>query len=131
VVSEHRIRLRGGWECESVDPPSGAPYRLTLPTRWAADGPRRLRLTRQFNQPPVQTGSRVVVRLQQVPGIRSLEVNGQAAVPVSPGCTEYEVLLDASGGPRRLVLDVDTTNSSDPTSPPIEWGDVALVIRSE
>ena len=87
-----------------------------------------MRLTRRFNPPPLEAGSRVVVRLQQVPGIRSLEVNGQPAVPVSPGCTEYEIVLEGSGGHRWLVLEVETPDPSDSPSPPPEWGDVSLVI---
>ena len=52
-------------------------------------------------------------------------------MPVSPGSTEYEVLLDASGGHRRLVLEVETPDSSDSPCSPTDWGEVSLVIRSE
>jgi hypothetical protein len=131
VVSEHRIRLRGGWECDSIDPPAPGPCRLTLPTRWTAEGRRRLRLTRRFHQPPLETGSRVVLRLEHVPGIHSLELNGQPAVPVSPGWSEYEVLLDASASRHRLVLEVETPDPADSSMPATEWGYVSLVIRSE
>ncbi len=131
METEHRIRLRGGWECDSIDPPSTGSYRLTLPTRWLADGRRRLRLTRRFHQPRLEAGTRLVLRLEQVQGIHALELNGQPAIPVSPVRSEYEILLDASAGRHRLVLEIEPPDSSDSSGLAMDWGNISLVIRTK
>jgi hypothetical protein len=131
VETEHRIRLRGGWECDSIDPPALGSCRLALPTRWPAQARRRLRLTRRFNQPRLEARSRLILRLEQVPGIQSLELNGQLAIAVSPGRSEYEILLDESAGRHRLVLEIETPDPSDASSLATDWGNVSLVIRPE
>jgi hypothetical protein len=128
---EHRIRLRGGWEWESLDLPAANPGRLTLPAQWPADDRRKLRLTRRFHHPPLEPGSRVILRLEHVLGIESLELDGKPSVPVAPGRSGYEIPLDAREGRHRLVLVVDTARSSDAATAALGWGHVSLVIVSE
>jgi hypothetical protein len=131
VGIEHKIRLRGGWECDTLDSPTASSFRLTLPTRWTTADRRRLRLTRRFHSPPLEAGSRAVLRLEHIPGILALELNGQPAVPVSPACSEYEIPLDASASRHRLMLVIETPEPSDGSGAALGWGHVSLVIRSE
>ena len=53
-VTEHRIRLRGGWECRPAGSPKRMPERLTC--RSAGDRAIRGRmvLTRRFGRPPLE-----------------------------------------------------------------------------
>ena len=71
-MAEHRIRLRGGWECRAADSPESAAERLILPVRWSPRRPRRLRLTRRFGRPPLDDqGNILVLQAGPGPGIRS------------------------------------------------------------
>jgi hypothetical protein len=129
-VTEHRIRLRGGWECISLDSPTSEAHRLTLPTRWKSDRPRRLRLIRWFNPPSVAAGTQVVLQLSQVPGIRLLQLNGQPTPIRSSAGSEFEIALDGSGDRHQLILEIETPASDDSVIDASEWGVIALVIRT-
>ena len=130
-MSEHRIRLRGGWEARAIDPMLGAVDRLTLPIRWDLDRPRRMRLTRRFQRPPLEVPSHLVLLLEHVPGIISLELNGESPVRVSPEQTRYEVPLGRLPQRNQLVLEIETPRSNDwAGSDAPEWGSIALVIRA-
>jgi hypothetical protein len=129
-VTEHRIRLRGGWECIPLDSSAPESYRLTLPTRWKSDGPRRLRLIRRFNQPPLEAGARVVLQMERVPGIRRLQINGQSTPHGSPDRSEYEIALDASAARHQIIMEIETPTPDEPRTGDSEWGVIALVIRS-
>ena len=127
-MPEHRIRLRGGWDCQyrEGDDPDGPEVvrRVDLPVAWPGDFPRRLRLTRQFGRPPVDPASEwVELELRDVPGLISARLNGLAvAGSVADGAWSIrlgEALLPRNG----LVLDVDRGDEPGP------WGEVALVIR--
>ena len=139
-MSEHRIRLRGGWEARAIDAMPWAVNRLTLPIRWGVDPPRRLRLTRRFQRPPLpvltlrgsQTAGQpeLVLVLEDVPGIVSLELNGESPVCVSPEQTRYEIPLGRLPQRNQLVLEVETPRRDDrPGGESLEWGCIALVIR--
>jgi hypothetical protein len=131
AVAEHRIRLRGGWEWFPADSPGAAASRLTLPISWESDRPRRLRLTRRFNRPPLDAESRMVLLLEQVPGITSLALNGHAVARVSPGESHYEIPLGSLPERNELVLEVEIPRSAAPAGCPTpEWGAIALVIRT-
>jgi hypothetical protein len=132
-MTEHRIRLRGGWEChyrevDDEDAP-GQVHRVELPAASAADLPARFRLTRQFGRPPVDLRKEVVtLEMRNVPGLRSARINGRA---IEPGMTEgaawsidlSEPLLPRNG----LVLEVELEGPLRSTGSP--WGEIALVIR--
>src|SRR5262245_65401287 len=83
-VSPHRIRLRGAWECQSLEEPETGTQRLTLPTSWPSDRPRRWRLTRGFHRPPLDPGSHLRLVLEQGPGIQYLLLIEQCQVTCSP-----------------------------------------------
>ena len=139
-MSEHRIRLRGGWEARAIDAMPWAVNRLTLPIRWDVDLPRRLRLTRRFQRPPLEDpslpGSRQAgqpdlrLLLEQVPGLIALELNGESPVCVWPEQTRYEIPLSRLPQRNQLVLEVETPRRDDrPGGEAPEWGCIALVIR--
>jgi hypothetical protein len=140
-MSEHRIRLRGGWEARALDAMPWAANRLTLPIRWDLDRPRRLRLARRFQRPPLEgpshRGSRragqpdLRLLLEHVPGLIALELNGESPVCVSPEQTRYEVPLGRLPQRSQLVLEVETPRRDDRAGGEApEWGSIALVIRS-
>ena len=128
-MTEHRIRLRGGWECIPIDSTASAAYRLALPTRWKPEGPSRLRLIRRFNQPRTEAGTEVVLRMEQVPGIRLLQLNGQPTPLGSPDRSEFEIALDSSAARHQLILEIEPPTPDDSVTGAPEWGVVALVIR--
>ena len=130
-MTEHCIRLRGGWECCPVDSSVSDTYRLTLPTRWGSDRPRRLRLTRRFNRPPLDADCWIGLRLEQVAGIQALLLNGQPLACASPDESRYEIPLSSLPDRNLLVLEIEppqSTDSGGAVSP--EWGAIALVIRT-
>jgi hypothetical protein len=140
-MTEHRIRLRGGWEVRALDERPGEVKRLTLPIRWDFERPRRLRLTRRFQRPPLQAlsplGSRpaghpeLVLVLEDVPGIVSLELNGESTVYVSPEQTCYQVPLGRLPQRNQLELEIETPCANDRTGGDVrEWGSIALVVRA-
>jgi hypothetical protein len=130
-MSEHQIRLRGGWECRAIGAPESAAQRLSLPTRWPGDCPRRLCLVRRFGRPPsAAQGQSLSLKLDQVPGIHCLLLNGQPLAHSSPGRSSYEIPLDHVFARNVLVLDIETPlRVHDPASLAPEWGFVALLIR--
>ena len=132
TVSEYRIRLRGGWECRATATDASRDKRLILPVRWSAERPKRLRLTRRFGRPafdPVH--EKLVLELDQVGGIDSVVLNGQAMAEVSPERTHYEIALDGALARNTLVLEVETAQAgTDEAGTAPEWGFIALVIRS-
>ncbi len=94
-MDEHRIRLRGGWECQSTSSEEEPPERITLPVRWDPGNPRRLRLTRRFGRPPVDLERQgLFLELAQARGIRSLLLNGKA----QSGISTCEIVLPYSTG---------------------------------
>jgi hypothetical protein len=128
-VTEHHIRLRGGWECVPCGGPAIARNRLTLPTRWLAREPCRLRLIRRFHRPPAGAVSRIFLRLENVPGIHSLMINGQTLAGISPDLARYDIPLDELTDRNVLEIEIETPApgaSSDGHEP--AWGEVALVI---
>ena len=127
-MSEHRIRLRGGWECCTCAVPEAPPKRLNLPIRWRAEHPKRVRLTRRFGSPPFDPfHQRLVLELEQVAGIDSLSLNGQPIAEISPERTRYEIPLDGAPERNTLVMELETSAAGRGAAP--EWGLIALVIR--
>jgi hypothetical protein len=121
LVTEYRI---------SLDAAAPEAYRLTLPTRWKSEGPRRLRLIRRFNQPFLEAGARAVLQMEKVPGICLLQLNGQSTHPGSPDRAEYEIALDGSAARHQLILEIEPPTPEDPVTGTPEWGVIALVIRT-
>ena len=132
-MPEHRIRLRGGWECHyRVDDDEAAPEvvrRVDLPAASAADFPARFRLTRQFGRPPVDPRNEdVTLELRNVAGLKSVRLNGRLIAPGLEGGAGWSIDLAEPLLPRNgLVLEVELGDSG--RSSPSSWGEVALVIR--
>ncbi len=131
--AEHRIRLRGGWEChyrEGAD--DSAPEilrRVDLPLASPADLPAIFRLARQFGRPPVNYRNESVrLEIRNVAGLRSIRLNGRPVAPADGLSGDRTVELPDELLPRNgLVLEFERpTVESDEPSP---WGDIALVIR--
>ena len=107
-MPEHRIRLRGGWDCQyrERDDPDGPEVvrRVDLPVVWTEDFPRRLRLTRQFGRPPVDPASeRVELELRDVPGLTTVRLNGQAVSGVVAEGSR-SIRLDEALLPRNMAI---------------------------
>ncbi len=129
-MTDHRIRLRRGWEL--LDPgQTPAPGSLTLPLTEFPDWPATPhRLGRWFNTPPLDpTRETLWLQLAAVRGLRSIRLNDHE-VAMSP--FSEEPLLVPLGehlqNRNQLVLDVDLDSATRPP-PGFFWGDIALLIR--
>jgi hypothetical protein len=89
-----------------------------------------LRIIRRFNQPPLESGDELVLRMEQVPGIRRLDLDGQLMTPGPPHQSEYEIALNRSVDRHQLILEIETPTPDHATTEVPEWGVIALVIRS-
>jgi hypothetical protein len=130
-VAEHRIRLRGAWDCQNSASSTEPPERITLPIRWDPRNPRRLRLSRRFGCPPADFRcERLLLELDQARGIHSLCLNGTALAAVSPAKSYYLIALPEIEERNILVLEIETgaacegTTESDP-----DWGRIAILVR--
>jgi hypothetical protein len=131
-MPEHRIRLRGGWECQyredHVEEGPEVVSRVDLPLDPTRVLPRRFRLTRQFGRPPLDVRSEAVrLELRNVVGLKSARING------SPIAFEWADDRDASIKlvdpmlPRNgLALEFDMAGAKHVENLP--WGEIALVI---
>lgn len=131
-MSEHWIRLRGGWEWSDPAHPDVPARRVTLPVARSADFAGSIRLSRWFHAPPVDPASEeVVVHLDDVPGLRGVWLNDR---PIAGAPTAAQPLIlplhDLLATRNRLVLEAEHPASDSDTSPPAPWGAIALIIRS-
>lgn len=123
-MPEHAIRLRKAWTAMTGD---GA-TRIDLP----ADGstlPIPSTLRRRFRRPPIDPEAEaVVLRLEAVPGLGAVRLNGQELAQ-GQGREAFEVELGpALAADNELTLEV--VSESILRSKETAWGAVALVIRS-
>jgi hypothetical protein len=130
-VTEHRIRLRGAWDCQNCSCPSEPAERITLPIRWDPGNPRRLRLSRRFGRPPPDSSRECFLELEEALGIHSLCLNGTTLAVVSPAKSYYLIPLPEIEQRNILVLEIDTGQACQgaPESDP-DWGYVAILVRS-
>jgi hypothetical protein len=130
-VNEHRIRLRGGWVCQSASSATPPLERITLPVRWDPDHPRRLRLSRQFGRPPFDTEhERLLLELGEARGIHSLLFNGRALAAISPAKSYYLLPLAEIAERNTLVLEVETGEACGAAAEAgPDWGQIAILIR--
>ena len=130
-MDEHRIRLRGGWVCQSALAEQGPPERITLPIRWDPANPRRLRLSRRFGRPPFDPERQsVLLELDEARGIHSLLLNGKALATISPAKSYYLLPLAEIAERNTLIIGVETGQSCAAlaeVSP--DWGQIAILIR--
>jgi hypothetical protein len=128
---EHRIRLRGGWECPT-EGAKGSYDRLTLPVVWKRHGPASARLVRRFGRPSFDPASQVLVlEMKNVAGILALFLNGHPITPVAVETSSYEILVDALPERNRLEITVDRSWLAGDGRSELPWGEIALVVRSD
>lgn len=132
-MPEHRIRLRGGWEChyregDEEDAPEVL-RRIDLPASSTAGFPSRFRLTRQFGRPPVDLRNEgVTLEMRNVDGLKSARLNGRTITPLPTPGLEWSIDLAEPLLPRNgLVLEIELDERG--RSAPAPWGEIALVIR--
>lgn len=124
-MPEHLIRLRGGWEAWDLSRPASEPSRASLPLAGPVAASRNLKLVRRFGRPPLETpAQRIAIRLDHVPGLVSLRLNGKELQPLSPVDGPWEVPAEDLLARNELELQVEL-----PDPLPGPWGDIALVIR--
>jgi hypothetical protein len=131
-VAEHQIRLRAAWRLRIVDAAAEAESRVDLPTVWPPGFVRPFRLSRSFRRPQINNPSEtLVLRLGEVPGLRTVVLNGRAQSWSSSDWGAVELPLDDSLPARNeLVLEVDPRYWPPGGSLAQPWGSIALVIRS-
>jgi hypothetical protein len=130
-VDEHRIRLRGGWFCQSAFSAQEPLDRITLPIRWGPDRPRRLRLSRRFGRPPFDPEQqRLLLELDEARGIQSLLLNGTPLTMILPTKSYYLLPLTEIDDRNTLLIDVDTSQSCGSLAEGSrDWGQIAILIR--
>ena len=129
-MSEHLIRLRKGWESIDLDSLDPRPERITLPLPAGWRSARRLRLTRRFGCPPLNPDIESLwLRLESVPGLASLRLNGRD-IPLGPYAHGTIDIRLAELRPRN-ELALDLSAPGDPAGDSTAWGEIALLIRSE
>jgi hypothetical protein len=130
-VDEHRIRLRGGWECQFLDVAGEVPERVTLPIRWPRHISGRVRLSRRFGRPHLDAARQIVLlELDRVEGIESLFLNGEVLAVTDPARSSYEIALGELLERNLLVLEIETAGAGGKSaSDDGDWGQIALVIR--
>ena len=108
-MDEHRIRLRGGWECGRIGTAGSAPERMTLPVRWAPEISGRMRLSRRFGRPHLDAARQILLlELDRVQGMQTLLLNGEILAAASPARSSYEIPLGELLERNLLVLEVET-----------------------
>ena len=71
----------------------------------------------------------LLLRMEQVPGVRMLEIDGQRIHFGAPDPTDFETLLDSSTDRHKLVLEVNLPLDSLVGELMTEWGVFVLIIR--
>lgn len=129
-MTGHKIRLRGGWEWR--DTASGTSRRVALPLSLAAEATSGVLLVRSFNKPPLDKDKEALwLRLEHVPGLRSVRLNGQEIVQATADSSEYSVPLEHLGPSRNvLVLELGSTVRPAQEADNNAWGEIALIVRS-
>jgi hypothetical protein len=129
-ISEHVIKLRGGWEWHDPAEASGL-RRATLPLDEFPAAPGRFRLVRHFQTPPLDPHSEsLLLRLEHVPGLVSVSFNG-VNLPTEPsGVAPIWLRLEGTLARRNtLSLEIEPSAFSTFSSVATSWGIISLVIR--
>jgi hypothetical protein len=131
-MPEHRIRLRGGWECQyrqgDGDEGPEVVCRIDLPLEPTHVFPSRFRLTRQFGRPPLDDRLEAVrLDLRNVVGLKAARINGSPIAFVWVDDRDASIkfadpLLSRNG----LALEFDMADARPEENLP--WGEIALVI---
>jgi hypothetical protein len=68
--------------------------------------------------------------MEQVPGMRSVFLNGHALAQISPDTTRYEIPLTDLSDRNQLDIELDMTAALAQAAPSAaDWGVISLVIR--
>jgi hypothetical protein len=128
----HAIRLRGGWEHHSPAEGIFLSKRFSLPIRWMNGRAGLLILTRRFGRPPYDSACEALwLRMDQVPGVRSLHLNGQPLAQISPERSRYDIPLPELLERNQLEIEVDVEEAALRSAPcGGDWGVISLVVRS-
>src|SRR5947209_19779684 len=124
----HRIRLRGPWEAEPLDPP-GEVRRVTLPARLGECGLgecRRVRFRRRFGRPrQIDDHERVWLIGEGLAGRGAFQLNGRVLGSHDGEAGPFAFpVTDLIAERNELTVDVAAEGPTDGL-----WGDVALEIR--
>jgi hypothetical protein len=132
IMTEHRIRLRRGWECQEAGSPASQARRLELPTRWTFDVPTRLILTRRFGRPAFDPSRQaLLLELEQVAGTRSILLNGQPIALVAAATPQHTIKLGDLPERNALVLEIETPVHVVSAAGTVDdWGLISLIVRT-
>ena len=130
-VTEHWIRLRGGWEAVDLDNPLAARVRMTLPMSWTGEGTRRLRLRRRFGRPALDLQNESLwLRIDRAIGLSRLTLNDRELPIANVASGPIEIPLRTLFDRNELVLEVCCEPSAMATQTRAGgWGEIALLIR--
>ena len=110
-MSEHRIRLRGGWLLRETTPRDATPRRITLPLAGFDANAGKIILFRSFQRPPLDPGRESLwLRLDDVPGLLSVSLNNRRIALVSPGVSNVLVPLGDD-----LLAEISSGSTSTPS----------------
>jgi hypothetical protein len=129
---EHLIRLRGAWEWWDPAALGNKPRRVNLPVLWPTGMPQPFRLRRRFGAPPFDPAKEdLVLRFEDVPGLRSAWLNGRLLVGLESQRDLTQVSLVGLVERRNeLELEVDPGGWAEAGPEAVPWGSVALVIKT-
>jgi hypothetical protein len=124
-MPDHVIRLRGGWDWDA-----GPTRRVSLPIDDWPTPNCLVRLVRRFQSPPIDPRDESLwLRLDAVPGLRSVHLNGGPLIDTANAGSAIETpLYDVLPAGNRLELLVETGEAVAGGSG--GWGLVALIVRS-
>jgi hypothetical protein len=131
-MSEHWIRLRGGWEAVDLDDPLALCVRMNLPVFWTGEKTRRLRLRRRFGRPALDRQDESLwLRIDRATGLYRLTLNG-CELPIAAGTSgPIEIPLRTISDRNELVLEVCYQPSAMASEARAGgWGEIALLIRA-
>jgi hypothetical protein len=125
-MSEHWIRLRGGWRADR-DAAAGPPGWLALPLAQPPWPDPPATLSRHFQAPPIDpVRERVTLVIDATPGLAAVRLNGRdLGPPDAMGTLRVDLPADL---PTRNLLELEPARDPPPGHAGA-WGRVALVIR--
>ena len=128
-MPEHWIRLRGGWEWQSVSADATIKRPVTLPIEWPDGQASPVRLLRRFGCPPIDPlHESLSIRLEKVPGLLAIHLNGRSLE--GPLDETLSLTLESIGpilAKNLLILEVDPARAIRPGE---TWGQIALIVDS-
>lgn len=129
-MTEHIIKLRGGWSITGIGSDQEPEARLTLPSNSLRPRSAGYVLRRPFHAPrSLDPGESVWLRIQNVPGVCRIVLNDRVLHegPIADRLPrEFHVTADMTG---RCLLTLEL-GGGEWIGPAEGWGHVALLIRA-